>query len=74
MARRIYNETKLARQFTVARSFEEGEQADRRAWRKMSPLQRLGALELSRQMNHTNYDPATARLPRVFAIVGPASR
>ena len=74
MARRIYNETKLVRQITVARSFEAAEQADRRTWREMSALERLAAMELWRQMNHANYDPDTARLPRVFEIVGPTSR
>ena len=74
MARRLFNETKLVRRFTVARSFGEAEAQDTKAWRAMSPQQRLAAVELWRQMNHADYDPDTARLPRVFEIVGPASR
>ena len=74
MARRLFNETKLVRRFTIACSFEEAAAEDRKAWRVMSPRQRLAAMELWRQMNHENYDPDIARLPRVFEIVGPASR
>ena len=74
MARRLFNETKLVRRFTVVRSFGEAEAQDRKAWRAMSPRQRLAAVELWRQMNHADYDPDTARLPRIFEIVGPASR
>jgi hypothetical protein len=40
----------------------------------MTPRQRLGAMELWRQMNHRNYDPDTARLSRVLEIVKPPSR
>ena len=74
MARRLFNETKLVRRFTVARSFGEAEAEERKEWRAMSPLERLAAVELWRQMNHADYDPDTARLPRVFEIVAPASR
>jgi hypothetical protein len=74
MARRLFNQTKLVRRITVARSFGEAAAQDRAAWAAMSPRQRLSAVELWRQMNHADYDPDTARLPRVFEIVGPASR
>ncbi len=74
MARRLFNNTKLVRTITIARSFAEAGEADRRAWLAWSPRRRLAAVELWRQMNHADYDPDTARLPRVFEIVGPASR
>jgi hypothetical protein len=74
MARHLFDQTRLTRQLTIARSFAAAEKADRKAWRSMSPRQRLAALELWRQMNHARYDPDSARLPRVFAIVESASR
>lgn len=74
MARRLFNKTKLVRELSIAHSFDEAAAADRKAWREMAPLERLGAVELWRQMNHADYDPDTARLPRVFEIVGAASR
>ena len=55
MARRLFNQTKLARQLTIARSFAEAEEQDQEAWRCMSPRQRLAAMELWQQMNHRNY-------------------
>jgi hypothetical protein len=74
MVRQLFNQTKLVRELTVARSFGEAEAQDQKAWRAMSPRQRLAAMELWRQMNHRNYDPATARLPRLFEVVEPVSR
>ena len=74
MARRLFNQAKLVREVSIAHSFAEAAAADRKAWREMTPLERLGALELWRQMNHEGYDPDTARLPRVFEIIGAASR
>lgn len=74
MARRLYNRSKLVRELTIARSFAAAEEQDRTVWWGMSPWQRLAAMELWRQMNHRNYDPDTARLPRVFEIIAPASR
>ncbi len=74
MARRLFNQTKLVRRITVARSFREAEAQDLAAWSAMSPRRRLEAVELWRQMNHANYDPDTARVDRVFEIVVPASR
>ncbi len=74
MARRLFNQTKLVRQITIARSFAEAEEQDQKAWRSMTPRQRLATLELWRQMNHRNYDPDTARLPRLFEIIKPEER
>ncbi len=74
MARHLFNQSKLVREITVARSFEEAEFQDQKSWRAMSPRRRLAAVELWRQMNHRNYDPATARLPRLFEVVEPVSR
>ena len=74
MARRLFNQTKLVREVTIARSFAEAEEQDHKAWNDMSARQRRAAPELWRQMNHRNYDPDTARLPRVFEIIKPASR
>ncbi len=41
------------------------ESGEREYWRKRSPRERLEAVELLRQMNY-GYDPATARLQRVY--------
>jgi hypothetical protein len=72
MARKLFNEARVVRKLTVARSFSKAENADRREWRMMSPIKRLEMMELLRQMNHP-YDPDTARLPRVFQVVKQAS-
>jgi hypothetical protein len=37
-------------------------------WLSKTPLQRLEAMELMRQI-HYGYDPATARMQRVFEVV-----
>jgi len=37
-------------------------------WRAKSPLERLEGLEILRQM-WSDYDPDTARLPRVYTVV-----
>jgi hypothetical protein len=37
-------------------------------WRSRTPLERLQALELLRQI-HYGYDPASERLQRVFEVV-----
>jgi hypothetical protein len=74
MTRRLFNQTRLVRRISLVRSFAEAEDEDQRAWRRMTPRQRLGAMELWRQMNHRNYDPDTARLSRVLEIVKPSSR
>ena len=40
---------------------------DRRYWMSRTPAERLEALELLRQLAY-GYDPATARLQRVFEV------
>src|SRR5690625_3504650 len=46
---------------------EEAEEADRRFWQNKTPLQRLQAVEMNRQIVY-GYDPATVRLPRVIEL------
>jgi len=53
--------------FRVFSSFEEADAADRAYWHSRTPEERLLALELMRQSAY-GYDPATARLQRVFEI------
>jgi hypothetical protein len=44
------------------------DESDEKAyWKSKSPLERLAALELMRQVIY-GYDPATARLQRVFEV------
>jgi hypothetical protein len=44
------------------------DESDEKAyWKSKSPLERLAALELLRQVIY-GYDPATARLQRVFEV------
>jgi hypothetical protein len=54
--------------FEIVSSFEEAEAKDREYWIAKTPLERLAACELLRQMTY-GYDPATARLPRSFEIL-----
>jgi hypothetical protein len=53
--------------FEVFSSFEEAEAADRAYWHSRTPAERLIAVELMRQSAY-GYDPATARLQRVFEV------
>ena len=52
----------------IISSFEEADRKDREYWLAKSPIERLAACELVRQLTY-GYDPATARLPRVFEIL-----
>jgi hypothetical protein len=52
----------------VVSSFEEAAAKDREFWLSKTPLERLAACELVRQITY-GYDPATARLPRSFEIL-----
>jgi len=52
----------------VFATFEQQEAADREYWLSKTPVERLAACELLRQINY-GYDPATARLPRSFEIL-----
>ena len=74
MARTLFNEARLVRRLSVAHSFAEMEAQNHAAWWRMTPRQRLETLELWRQMNHHDYDPDTARIPRVLEFAGQASR
>jgi hypothetical protein len=49
----------------VFASFDEAEAKDRDYWLSKTPIERLAACELLRQITY-GYDPATARLPRSF--------
>jgi hypothetical protein len=51
--------------FSVATLTDESD--EQAYWRNQSPVARLYALELMRQVMY-GYDPATARLQRVLAI------
>ena len=53
--------------FKVFSSFEEAEEADRVYWHSRTPAERMIAVELMRQSAY-RYDPATARLQRVFEV------
>ena len=53
--------------FEVFSSFEEAEAADRVYWHSRTPAERMTAVELMRQSVY-GYDPATARLQRVFEV------
>ncbi|MBI5029651.1 MAG: hypothetical protein HZB51_03935 [Chloroflexi bacterium] len=61
--------TKLPRMdktvFAVTTLFDES--GDKQYWLSKTPLQRLEAVELMRQIIY-GYDPATTRLSRVFEI------
>ena len=52
--------------FSVTSLREEGD--DRAYWLSRTPLERLEAAELMRQVNY-GYDPTTARLQRVLEVV-----
>ncbi len=45
----------------------DGESDEKAYWKSKSPLERLEALELMRQVIY-GYDPASARLQRVFEV------
>jgi hypothetical protein len=52
--------------FTVFSSFEEADAADRAYWHSRTPLERLEALELMRQLAYGYEDPTASRLERVL--------
>jgi hypothetical protein len=67
MANSLQNVRLDKTKFAVFSSFEEADAADRAYWHSQTPEERLLALELMRQSAY-GYDPATARLQRVFQI------
>lgn len=52
----------------ISSSFEDAATRDREYWLSKSPIERLAACELVRQVTY-GYDPATARLPRSFEVL-----
>jgi predicted Fe-S protein YdhL (DUF1289 family) len=58
----------LQRIMTTFASHQEREKAERVEWRRMTPAQRLQAVETMRQLNHPAYDPATSRLQRFYTV------
>jgi hypothetical protein len=56
--------------FVVASSFEEADQMDREYWWSLTPIERMRALELARQVAF-NYGPGKPlpRFQRVFEVV-----
>jgi hypothetical protein len=52
-------------EYRVDSLFDESD--EKAYWRTKSPVERLRALELLRQI-HYGYDPATARLQRIFEV------
>lgn len=61
------SEAKLDRNAFSVISLRE-ESGDKALWLNKTPLERLEALELMRQINY-GYDPATERLQRVLEVV-----
>lgn len=53
---------------SVFASHAQAESQERREWHAMSPSKRLQAVETLRQLNHSDYDPSTARVARVYTI------
>ena len=58
---------KLDRNAFSVVSLEEQEEDEKKYWRSKTPHERLAAVELTRQILY-GYDPATARLQRVFEV------
>jgi hypothetical protein len=54
-------------QFCVV-PFDRADELDARYWRTKTPLQRLEALEITRQMIY-GYDPTRTRLQRILEVV-----
>ena len=59
---------RLDRSVLTVTTLQRSDSEDRAYWRSRSPLERLEALELMRQVVYS-YDPATARLQRI--LTGP---
>ena len=68
MARTLYQKARLNCKLSVFTGFDAAEAQDRRDWLRMSPTKRLEIVELLRQMNCANYDPAARRFPRVYTV------
>ena len=59
---------RLDRSVLTVTTLQRSDSEDRAYWRSRSPLERLEALELMRQVVYS-YDPTTARLQRI--LTGP---
>lgn len=68
MARALYKSARLDRKLSTFGDFAAADAQDRRDWLRMSPTKRLEIVELLRQMNCANYDPAARRLPRLYSV------
>lgn len=58
---------KVDRQAFSVVSLDEQDEDEKRYWRSKTPLERLEAMEITRQLVY-GYDPATTRLQRVLEI------
>ncbi len=58
----------VSRVLTSYSSFAGRENRERGEWASMTPLARLRAVEVLRQLNHRGYDPAAARVERVYSV------
>lgn len=58
---------RLDRTAFAVTSWREAEASDRAHWRAQAPERRMEAIETLRQIVY-GYDPATARLQRVFEV------
>lgn len=67
------DDIKLDRSAVRVTTFAQSDADDRAFWHAQTIAVRLAQLERLRQMNY-GYDPATARLQRVFGVIQRASR
>ena len=58
---------KLNKKHISIASSEEFDSMDIAYWKSKSPSERIGAIELMRQINF-GYDPSTERLQRIFTV------
>lgn len=68
MPRTLYKSAKLNRKLSTFSTFADAEAQDRRDWLRMSARKRLEIVEMLRQMNSADYDPAARRLPRFYTV------
>jgi hypothetical protein len=59
---------KFEKTITSFESHEESKVAERAFWHSKTPLERLEATELMRQINY-GYDPFTDRVQRVLTVI-----
>ena len=61
----------VKRTFTVVTGFDQSDEKE--FWRYKSPLERLEAIELMRQILY-GYDPTSERLQKIFTVAERPSR